>query len=309
MAKQAPSALISFLASASVALRFLPIWVASGLLGYVISFRPIRKAAFKTATMERNLGIAFPDLTKTAIEALVKQITANMGRLIGEIIHVKAFKDGNRGTSIKVTTPDGATFDSAVSAIFVGAHVGSWEMLPLAFKDNARDLTVIYSEDKNATISGFLGPIRSWTGANYVEKAKSVKACLSTLEKGGSLALLIDQRVDTGLDVDFFGRASPVTRLPASLAIRYSRPIIPFEVVRLGPGRIEIIFHAPITPDGRSGKVGEIEMTQSMVDSIQDIITRNRGTWFCNKRRWTRPSEDLAPLVSNDPVAVDVNSV
>ena len=309
MAKQAPLVLISVLSSASAVLRFLPIGIATGLLGALVSFKPIRNAAFKTRVMEYNLSIAFPELDKTAVKVLVKQIAANMGRMIGEMIHIKAFKDGKRGTSIKITTPDGLPFDTTTSAIFVSVHAGSWELLPLAFKENAHNFTIIYTDDKNATINRFLNSMRSSTGGTYVEKAKSVKACLSTLEKGGAVGLLVDQRVDTGLEVEFFGRTSLVSRFPASLAMRYSRPIIPFEAIRLGTGKLEFIFHPPISPDGRSGKEAEIAMTQNMAESIQDILTRNKQTWFCNKRRWKRPNKELTSRVPCDPVAVDANHV
>ncbi len=279
-----------FLNTMQVVLRLLPVRTGTALMAYLVSRGRIRDALFNTTAMKGNLLGAFPELDRAGADRLTKQIAANFGRLVAEIVHMKTFKDGKQRTSIKVTTPEGATFDRTDPMIFVGAHVGCWELLPLAFGSDADALTIIYSQDKNPVVDGFLTSLRPLTGANYVEKATGLKPCLAAMENGGSLVLLVDQRVDSGLEVEFFGHPSKMTRLPARLSIKHCCPIVPFEVTRIRPGEIEVKFHDPILPNDQTGKDKETDLTQRMARVVQQVITRNRESWFCNKKRWQSSS-------------------
>jgi KDO2-lipid IV(A) lauroyltransferase len=185
-----------------------------------------------------------------------------------------------------VQTPEGASLDDHGAAIYVGAHVGSWELMPLVLNRNSRPVTVIYTENVTPFIAQRLSRMREETGARYVEKSTALKPCIRALEQGGSIALLVDQRVDPGIDVNFFGRPTTMTRFPARLATRFNRPIIPFEVVRTGPGQLRVIFQDPIVPDGATGKQAEAALTQRMAKAIEASIKRNAESWFCSKLRW-----------------------
>lgn len=268
------------------AIRRLPIKHASALMAFVMTKGG--NAFVKSVNMRRNIREAFPDLEATEVDALASQMLASFGRHVAEISHISDFRDGVNGARIDWSTPDGSEFTGEGPAIYVGGHVGSWELAPLVFQHVGRPITVIYSPNKNPIIDNLLLAQRAETGGKYVEKIKALKPCFQALDRGESVALLVDQRVSPGIDVEFFGQTAAVTRLPARLATGFNCPIIPFETVRLAPGHLRVNFQEPILPDGQKGKQAEFELTQKIADAVQASITRNAGAWFCSKLRWKR---------------------
>ena len=121
------------------------------------------------------------------------------------------------------------------------------------------------------------------------------------------VALLVDQNVISGIDVEFFGRPTRLTHLPGRMALKFGCPIIPAEAVRLGPGHLKAVFHEPIWPGGQAGENAAQELTQRMASVIEGCIRRHPDEWFCNKRRWKgkrgaglNPSSSGAMLPSSD---------
>ncbi len=129
---------------------------------------------------------------------------------------------------------------------------------------------------------------RRHTGATYVEKAKALRTCIATLQRDESIALLVDQRVQIGLSVEFFGRPTTFTHFPARMAMRFDCPIIVVESVRAGTGTFNVVFHDPIFPRPDLGAQAEHDLTQRMAKVIEGSIRRHPDQWFCNKTRWKK---------------------
>lgn len=297
MSKRLPKILSPIIAAVHFAATRLPFKIAQPLMAFIMGTGgPI---FIKSRNMRTNICDVFPDLDEAAREALIKTILANFGRHIGEILHTASFRDSTHGLRIDLSTPDGVTFDAKGPAIYVGAHVGSWELFPLIFKQKSQPLTVIYSQNEHPMLDTLLMDQRTQTGAMYVEKNKALRPCIQALSRGESVALLVDQRVKQGIDVDFFGRLTAISRLPALLATKFDCPVIPFEVVRMGRGHLRVVFQDAILPDGEKGKQAEGTLTQAIASNVQDSIVRNAESWFCTKTRW-RPEDREKFFVQHD---------
>ncbi len=260
-------------------LRTLPPRTASDLSAWLMARGGAKFLNRKT--MLRNLHNAFPDRDHAEIEVLCRSIATNFGRLISEVVHIDRFGTGARGARLEV----GPRVWQG-PAVYVGAHVGGWELIPMAFGKDIDKLIGIYSRNKNPFIEEMLSRMRQRTGGRYVDKAVGLKPSIETLKHGGSVVLLADQRVDSGLEVEFFGRPTIVTRFPARLAMKFGVPIIPFEIVRIAPAHLRADFLAPIMPDANDGENADYAMTQAMASALEGMIKRDAGSWFCNKHRW-----------------------
>ncbi|MDA9865264.1 lysophospholipid acyltransferase family protein [bacterium] len=290
MGKRIPKYLSPFFATLSFVAARLPFKTSYFLMGIVVN----KGGEFflKPRNMRANLREIFPDLPEPAIEDLTKKILTNFGRHIAEIFNIASFKQGKNGMRIDFSSPEGAVFSGKGPAIYVGAHVGSWELLPLVFTQKNQPLTVIYSENENASLNTLLMHQRQQSGATYLEKNIALKPFYHALDRGESIALLVDQRVSPGIDVTFFDRPTAISRIPARLATNFDCPIIPFEVVRIAPGHLRVVFQEAILPAGRKGKQAELELTQNFALKVQESIVRNADTWFCAKLRWRRSDRE-----------------
>lgn len=273
-------------------IRCLSVRQASELMAFVVS----RLVPFvvKGDRMAKNLARAFPHLERDETRSLSRRISENFGRLLAEIVHIPAFAASAGGTRLTLTAASRQTFEQTSQAIFVSAHLGNWELAPILFTRYGRRLTLIYSKLGIDPIDDRLLALRRQTGQTYVEKAHGVRACVQALRRGESIALLADQSVLSGIEVDFFGRPTVFTHLPARMALRFGVPIIVCECVRTGPGQMRVTLQEPIRPGPGRGEVAERALTQRMARAIEDAICRHPEQWFCNKRRWRKSSETIS---------------
>lgn len=286
MAKRIPNRFCPVISAIHFIVRMLPAKTASDVMAFVLGASS--NTFLKTSNIHKNIRDVFPDMDDHAVNDLAKEMVENFGRHVAEIVHIPAFRDDRQGTSITVQTPQAFPLDDHGAAIYVGAHVGSWELMPLVLQRIGRPVTVIYTKNVTPFIDRRLSRMRQPTGARYVEKSNALKPCIKALEQGDSLALLVDQRVASGVDVNFFGRPTKMTRFPARLATRFNRPIIPFEVVRVAPGQLSVVFLDPILPEMTGGKQAEFDLTQRMAHAVEASIKRNASSWFCSKLRWRK---------------------
>jgi KDO2-lipid IV(A) lauroyltransferase len=241
----------------------------------------------KKKVITKNLRDAFPDLDQPALDAITKKIAANFGRLIAEVAHIPTYVAGEQGTNVSASGSLDYTFEQSGQAIYVSAHLGNWELIPIVLRRRSRPM-IIYSLVGNPGIDNLLLSLRRKTGANYVEKSEALRACIGAMKRGDSIGLLIDQRVERGIDVTFFGRPTILTDLPARMALKFNCPIIPIEAVRADPCHCQVMIHTPIWPGAKRGKQAVRELTQQMTRVVEDAIRRRPDEWFCDKRLWKK---------------------
>jgi len=264
--------------------KLLPVRTATEVMAFL--GRRFAKFFTREKNIKKNLRIAFPDMDGPSFDTLMGDITANYGRLFAEIAHIPSFKSGRGGAVLRARGALEYPFEKRGKAIYVTAHLGNWELIPILFQQQNLPLAIIYSPIMFSVVDSKLMSMRRGTGATYLGKSNALRACITALKRNESIALLVDQRVDNGIEVDFFERQTLFTHLPARLALRFNCPIIPGESVRIGPGHFEVMFHEPIWPGNQRGEEAERDLTQRTAKAIEDCIRKYPEQWFCDKRRW-----------------------
>jgi KDO2-lipid IV(A) lauroyltransferase len=272
--------------------RLLPLKVASELMALVTR---LGVGLFTSKVkVRRNLSEAFPELDEATLDKLVSKVIANLGRLLAEILKVRAFINGTEGS---VLTAKGAVdypFVRKGRAIYISAHLGNWELIPILFQQHGVPLTIIYRLLKYPSVDAKLMRARELIGQTYVERTDAMRGCIEALKRNESAALLIDQKTETGIEVEFFGRPALVTHFPARMALKFGCPIIVAEAIRVAPGHVEVTFHEPIFPPATRGAEAEQELTQAMARVVEESIRRHPEQWFCFQRRFKPPKAQAA---------------
>ena len=118
---------------------------------------------------------------------------------------------------------------------------------------------------------------------------------VETLREGGGLFIIVDQRVDDGEWLPFFGVQALTTTTPARLARRFDCPIVPASAVLLANGRYRITYHEPLRPDPLRGADEDVrEITLTLNRLFESWIRQEPGQWLCMKRRWPKDKERAA---------------
>ena len=107
--------------------------------------------------------------------------------------------------------------------------------------------------------------------------------------RGGHLGLLVDQKLDNGISVPFFGRPAMTANALASFALKFKCPVFPVHSVRVGPARLQIIWEKPmVLPDTGDKEQDIATITAEMNLILERWIREKPGAWLWLHRRWPK---------------------
>ena len=266
-----------------------------------------------------NLALAFPEKSEVEREDLIRDIYANMGRVVAELAllqgpHRRALLAGVRIEGLEhLAAAEAASPSGAVMVLT--AHFGSWDLCAAALSEQGHPLTVVHRGFPNRELEAMFSQIRRGETGDLEELKmgpRAVSGVLGALRRGRKLVVLADQnaRAEEGIFVPFFGVLACTRSAPALIAMRRQVPILPAFVFRDGESAHHVVkLSAPLIPPA---DVPEEEMdglleshVASMTRSIEEAIRKAPDHWLWLHRRWktrpegadsTRPEEFAYPL-------------
>lgn len=245
----------------------------------------------KSQKIRDNLTIAFPDRNARQIEQLVTDAWGNIGAVVGEFPHLQRIQQEAGQRFEYVTHGDPLIFkQTGKVAVFVSAHLANWEIAPAAVIARGVPLTGVYTPLANPWLNRIICDARDSIGFPTVARDGAVRKLLRQMRQGRSVGLLVDQRVDTGERVQFFGHEMLTSTTPAQFALRFNCELIPVQVQRVGSARFRIVFHQPVTADDPTTDEQEkiLQMTGKLNALFEDWIRQRPQDWMCSKRRWDK---------------------
>ncbi|GMQ83579.1 MAG: lysophospholipid acyltransferase family protein [Gammaproteobacteria bacterium] len=246
----------------------------------------------KTRQIRRNLKIAFPEKNATETCRLVRAMWGNLGSVLAEYPHLgRICKPGPEQRLDCVLEGDPEVFrKNGKPAVFVTAHLANWELAAGAVVQQGVPLSVVYTKMQNPWMDRLLFRTRKSLGCGLMERDNAARTLLRCLKKGTSIGLLVDQRVDAGEPVPFFGRDMLTSVTPAQLALRFGCELIPIQVQRLHGARFRAIFHKPVVADDENAENAEkiLQMTRKINTLFESWIRERPHEWMCTKRRWPK---------------------
>jgi len=240
-----------------------------------------------------NLRIAFPDWLPQRVAATAREIWGSIGRTLIEYPLLERICDPAEGR-VRVVDLGGleAIRRGGRPGVFVSAHVGNWNLLPMAAVHTGIPLTVVYRRQSNPLIERLMDRWRASLPSTFLEVDEATRPLLRELQRGRSVGLVMDQRYDRGAKVPFFGVPATTTLVPARLAVRLGLPLIPAQVRRLRGARFAVLIHRPIPApaerDDEEEEAAALAMTAAINERFARWITGTPEQWLCAKRRWPR---------------------
>ncbi len=172
-------------------------------------------------------------------------------------------------------------------AVLFCAHLGNWEIIPQALARLAKPLTIVYRPANNPLVDGIIGEIRSPYTAGMAPKGSGgARQMLKALGNGEHLIMVVDQKINTGMEVPFFGRGAFTGDAVARFAMRFDCPIFPVRTERLGEGRFKITVEEPWRfPAG--GSDDDVHAALLRINRrLEDWIRARPGQWLWMHNRW-----------------------
>lgn len=243
----------------------------------------------------RNLARAFPELGADEIERIVRAMWDNLGRTAFEIAHLDRF-DCTGGDPARVEVI-GREYvlearDDGRPGIFVSGHYGNWELASLAATQSGITLSQVYRQANDTEIEKLIQHSRRRAGGatDFLPKgARTAREIMKRLKAGGHLAMLIDQKLNTGTPLPFFGRDAMTTTAHGEFAVRFDAPLVTARVERLGGPRFRITIDPPIDPTPEPGETLEQaaeRLTRLVNARLEGWIRERPDLWFWVHKRW-----------------------
>lgn len=266
------------------ALRQFSLGSASTIGGLMARSIGPNLSAHKTA--RENLKIAFPDLSRSEQNKLLDRMWDNLGRVAGELPHLQGDYIIKH---IKITGTENLPAQGKPAFMFSG-HVGNWELLACIAQTGGRPVTGVYREANNPLVDDIIIKIRAPRYANLIPKGtQGAVKIVRSIKNNEAIAMLVDQKMNDGIPVPFFGRDAMTPTAIAELALRYDMPIIPARVLRTKGANFEGTIYPAITYQRTGDKEKDVYNIMLAINQIlEGWIRKHPEQWFWVHKRWPR---------------------
>ncbi len=269
-------------------LKMLPVDRASAF-GAVLARRiGPRLKAHQVA--RRNLTRAMPDLLPDRVNAILDGMWDNLGRVVGEYPHLAAFGPDAPDPRVKLIGLDvlAPLEASGKPVIFVSAHIGNWEVVSFGAAGRGMPLARIYRAPNNPWTDRMILRLRRPVGGIDLPKgAEGAKGLIRALRSGQSLAMLIDQKMNDGIPVPFFGLDAMTAPAVAQLALRHGCPIVPARIVRTNGAHFELLVEPPLRMPDTGDPRADIQTIMTKLNArLEAWIREHPEQWLWVHRRW-----------------------
>lgn len=270
--------------------------VASSNLGGAVA-RAVGPLLPVSRVAHANLRRFLPELDAGQRRRVVREVWDNLGRTVAELPHLGRFRRTAAGPGWEIAGYENVRrfVEAGEQVVFVSGHIGNWElMLPIAYQHGVR-LAGVYRAPSNATADALIQRVRDAAMDGrvpmFAKGAGGARAVLKYLGTGGSLGMLMDQKMNDGIAVPFFGAPAMTAPAAALFAQKFGAPLIPAHIVRLGPARFRMVVDPPIhAADTGDRRADMLTTTQAINDTLERWIRARPGSWLWLHRRWPKPA-------------------
>jgi KDO2-lipid IV(A) lauroyltransferase len=264
--------------------RALPVDAASGLGGLLA--RSVGPHLKVSNVARRNLRRAFPEKNAAEIEAIVREVWDNLGRVVGEFPHIHTLISER----VEVVGLENVHLlrDDGKAGLIVSAHTGNWELGgALAGQENF-GVILVYRAANNPWVEELYRRNRMTAGTRQIQKGpQGAKEIMAVLRSGGHVVLLVDQKMNDGIPVPFFGRDAMTAPAVARFAHKFKCPVVAARVERLNGARFRLTIYPPMELAATGDTHADTLATMTAINKMtEDWIRERPGQWLWLHKRW-----------------------
>ncbi len=239
---------------------------------------------------ERNLRLAFPEKTNAEIRGILVAMWENLGGVFAEYAHLDSIRLYVPGSRVEVLNAEEVDRlrDDGRPGIFFSAHFGNWEIAGMGALHRGLPITLIYRAPNNQLVDSLLRRARGNAAIELLPKgAEGGRRAVEVIRAGGHLGMLVDQKMNDGIAVPFFGRAAMTAPALARLALKFDCPVVPAKVERLEGCRFRLTFYPPLKIERSGERERDVLALMTRVNAIIEGWIRERPEqWLWLHRRW-----------------------
>jgi KDO2-lipid IV(A) lauroyltransferase len=236
----------------------------------------------------RNLRRAMPENSEAENRRILSSMWDNLGRSVAEFPHLaRICREGTGRVEIANGARLAGLIGGGETAIFFGGHFANWEVGPSTIHRVLGDsLLSVYRAANNPWVNRLMR--RHLRSRQVVAKGNvGGRELVRHLRQGGHVAMLVDQKMNDGIAVPFFGREAMTAPAIARLALRFHCPVVPVRVERLAGARFRLTVLPPVPIVDTGDGARDVLAGMTSINAIVEGWVRARPEqWLWLHRRW-----------------------
>ena len=261
--------------------RILPLDVASYIGGLVLRLCGPHVKAHKTA--DANMQSALPMLSAEERALILRDMWDNLGRIIAEYPHLSR-KIMKKRITIHGIEHLETVKHSGKGSFFVSGHFANWEIAPLTAALYGLPLVLIYRAPNNPFSDWIIRNTRyGFSRAMFNKGREGAQRILKAVKKGEAVGILIDQKLNEGKPISFFGREAMTATATTAMAIKQQVPLLLARVVRTKGAYFDVSVRPPVFYDKTADAIVEMEALHRI---LEGWISEYPAQWFWVHKRW-----------------------
>ena len=240
-----------------------------------------------SAKIQNNLKDSNIGNSEEDRKSIINNMWGNYGRILSEYVYLKKFKKNHLNQFIEI---EGLNYLKEIKnnneqAVFISGHFNNFELMAMEIEKAGINLCAIYRPLNNPFLNIIMESIRkNYICKNQIKKGKSgTRNLLNLFKKNFSAALMIDQRVSEGEDIDLFNRSAKTTTIPAQLVKKYGCNIVPVYIERVKKYHFKLYFNKPVKFDDN---LSHQQITLELNKILENMILKNPDQWIWSHNRW-----------------------
>lgn len=273
--------------SAFFVIRLLPVRAASALGGWI--GRTVGPHVGKSRLARKNLTAAFPDLTAAEVERIVREMWDNLGRTVFEFPHLRRLRTSGPDAHVELVGGEiiERLRDDGKPGIFVSAHMANWEAAPLCLIEYGLQVHMFYRAPNNPLMESLFAHRHPAGGELLPKGTRGARRAIQLLSENEHLGMLIDQKMNDGIAVPFFGRDAMTAPALGQFALRFDCPVAMTRVERLGGCRFRVTIEPPLElPRSGDNDADTLALLTQVNRVLENWIRERPAQWFWVHRRW-----------------------
>ena len=236
----------------------------------------------------KNLNHVYPEKTLKEKKIIIQKMWFHFGRIIGEFPHLHKIKIKN-SKSIKIIGINNLLdpLKKNKNCIYFSAHLGNWELSSHPLIQSGHNINFVYRAPNNKFIDRLLRKLRLDYGVKLIKKGKEgAKECIKSLKNNENLGMLIDQKMNDGIPVNFFNKRAMTATAIAKFALKFQCPIVPAFCVREKGVCFRIEYLKPITYKFIKKLGTEEKIMEYLNKIIESWVLSYPEQWIWVHDRW-----------------------
>jgi KDO2-lipid IV(A) lauroyltransferase len=249
----------------------------------------------RTRVARNNLRRALPELTGGRLEEIITEMWENIGRFLGEFPHMGRIDKRRLADVMEIEGLEhlDTLRNLNKGSIFVSGHLGNWELACRAVALHDFPLLLVYRRGNNPALDNLIQRTRDHYQPDAIPKGPTgARQLVQAVKQGRHIGVLIDQKMNDGIPVPFFGRDAMTGPAIARLALRFDCPLVPGRMIRLRGHKQKLIIYPPLVINRTGDTERDVLAIMTRINAmLEDWIRDYPAQWLWIHNRWPKEVE------------------